>query len=189
MGAEVKGFASITDALERVPRRLRDSVAQAGFLVQRELIESTKRNVNKSGHSTGALSGSWEVAFVSARPGSFTFGVFSDLPYAQIHDTGGIIKPVRAKTLAVPVTAKARKMGPREWPEGMLHYVPVNRNPVVGLLAIKSKNVDRRMLTRYLLLKQSKIKPTGYIRSAKEAAIPKVSEFLGNVLFDAVEGR
>ena len=187
MGVEVSGFASITDALERVPRRLRDSVARAGFLVQRELIESTKRMVNKSGHTTGALSGSWEVAFVSARPGSFTFGVFSDLPYAQIHDTGGIIKPVRAKALAVPVTAKARKMGPREWPDGMLHYVPVNRNPVVGLLALKGK---RRMgKAQYLLLKQSKIKPTGYIKSAKEAAIPKVSEYLGNVLFDTVEGR
>ena len=187
MSAEVTGFASVIGALESVPRKLRDKAARAGFMVQRELIESTKRHVNSSGLSTGALSGSWEVAMVSQSPRAFTFGVFSDLPYAKIHDTGGIIRPVRAKALAMPLTPKARKMGPREWPEGLLNYVPVNRNPVVGLLALKSARGKGK--SQYLLLKESKIKSTGYIQSAKEAALPKVSEYLSDVMLDTVEGR
>ena len=187
MSAKVTGFASVIRALEDAPKRLRDSAAQAGFIVQRELIESTKAKVNSSGLSTGALSGSWEVALVSSSPGSFTFGVFSDLPYAGIHEDGGVIRPVRAKALAMPLTPKARKMGPREWPEDLLQYVPVNRNPVVGLLALKGKG-KRKGKAQYLLLKQAKIKPTGYIKAAQTSAVPKVAEHLADTMLEAVRG-
>ena len=187
MSAKLTGFASVIQSLEAAPRRLRDSAAQAGFIVQRELVESTMDRVNSSGTSTGALAGSWEVAMVSAKPGSFTFGVFSDLPYARIHEAGGVIRPVRAKALAVPVTKKARRMGPREWPEDLLQYVPVNRHPVIGLLALKGRGT-RKGKAQYLLLKEANIKPTLYITKAREAAMPQVAKHLSKAMMKAVGG-
>ena len=187
MGVQVSGFASITQSLESVPRRLRDKAARAGFIVQCELVESPQENVNRSGRSTGALSGSWEFALVSASPGTFTFGVFSDLPYAQIHDTGGIIRPVRAKALAVPMTSRARKMGPREWPADKLRYIPIDGGSIVALLALRGRK--GRGNTQYLLMKEVDLSGTGYIRKARRSAIPKVSEYLSNALVDTVEGR
>lgn len=40
----------------------------------------------------------------------------ANVPYARIHHEGGVIKPVRAQYLAIPLTAKAAMYNARDYP-------------------------------------------------------------------------
>jgi len=54
--------------------------------------------------------------------------------YGRILHHGGDIKPKRARALAVPLCAEARRKGPREWPAGSLVFVPNADPETTGIL-------------------------------------------------------
>lgn len=122
------------------------------------------------------------------------------LAYARIQHDGGVIRPVNAKALAMPVgpavtpAGVARYKGPRTYPRP-LGFIPLNRGNVVGLLVEKPvKGVKRRAGTRigrvaYILLKQVKLKPTNFIT---KRVTPRIKETMGIVeqaIADAILGR
>ena len=109
---------------------------------------------------TGALEKSWRYRSrkLASKGGRMRVGLnfTSDKPYARIHNTGGIIRPVKAKMLTIPVTGLARQVkgGPRFFP-GKLFATPW------GL-------VDLQRTTQYVWAEQVRIPETRYIDKAKQ---------------------
>ena len=106
------------------------------------------------------------------------------VPYAAIHQWGGVIRPRRVKALAIPdrnyspIIRNAAPIAPREFDPGRtrLRFRPV-RNPgrVRGLLV--DKHTGERA---YTLVSQSRIYPTSYMSLAVEDAIPEIhAEIVG----------
>jgi phage gpG-like protein len=62
--------------------------------------------------------------------------VGSDLVYARIHHDGGIIKPVNAKYLAIPLTKEAAVKRPREWADTFIRKGVIFRNTADGIEAL-----------------------------------------------------
>ena len=62
------------------------------------------------------------------------------LPYARIHQTGGVIRAIRTKNLAIPMTARARAVGsPLNFGKDKLQFVPSKKSGVTGLLVERSR--------------------------------------------------
>ena len=103
--------------------------------------------------------------------------------YAKIHEFGGVIKPKKARSLAVPVGSKAvtpagvpRYASPREYP-GELQFIPILRGNVVGILVDpkeRRKADEGRMKATYLLLRRVKVKPRPYLRPGVMAYLPEL---------------
>jgi len=67
--------------------------------------------------------------------GATAVEIGTNLIYGAIQHFGGVVKPVRARALAIPLNAAARRRGPREWPDGTLFLVPDDDDPDrVGIL-------------------------------------------------------
>ena len=139
-----KGVMDATSA--RQARRIGD------FGKQRLAIEVRRFAKNR----TGNLERSW--TFRSRREGDRrTIEWQSSAPYARIHETGGVIRPRRARALTIPVSSISRKVkgGARRFP-GRLRSVPW------GL-------VDQQGTTQYVWAQRVRIKRTGYISKALES--------------------
>ena len=79
-----------------------DVLDTSGNIMVTKLKESTQTVLEKGDH-TGSLRRSWKkgaVYFPASDQASID--VTSGLPYAMIHDHGGVIRPVKAKALAIP---------------------------------------------------------------------------------------
>lgn len=105
-------------------------------------------------------------------------GVFKGpaLVYAGIQNDGGIIKPKKAKTLAMPIGAGAltgsgigRYESPRDYPTE-LTYFPINRHPVIA--GLMDENGD----LQYLLLREVEIKAKHYLEIGIEKNLDLIAE-------------
>lgn len=91
------------------------------------------------GVSTGRLSRSFKPTFISkSSANDVTVGVFSDLVYAGIHETGGTITPTKGAYLAIPLNRTARRVSPRQYPK-KLKYVPLPSGHKVLAIQMKTK--------------------------------------------------
>ena len=107
-------------------------------------------------------------------------GALSDLPYAAIQNRGGVITPKTAKALAVPISAKAKTMWPRDWPRDALAFVKSKKTGVP--LLIDAKAETKRPIVHYVLKRSQEIEPKRYLeRSAKEIT-PKLRELFRDTL-------
>lgn len=125
-------------------------------------------------------------------------GALSDLPYAEIQNDGGTIKPTSGKYLAVPLTSKARKMWPRDWPKDALQFIKsANGNALlaqmqkrkskkkktiatIGLLAVKkvtTTTIDK-LVPQYVLKQSVVIKATHYLNTAERKSVKRVDEIM-----------
>ena len=101
---------------------------ESAELMEAEYITTTMKMLNRSGRATGDLARNWKgTVFEAAQNGVVRFGVVNRLPYAKIHDKGGIIK-AKKKFLAIPLTREAKLVGwPRDWtPQEDLDFITAN---------------------------------------------------------------
>ena len=146
--------------------------------IRHEIIQWTSKTTY---WKTGKLVRSFKVGPVLKSGKIQDIKVSSDREYASIHETGGIIRPVRAKMLAIPLRPTARKMKPRDVP---------------GLVLIRSKSNDLllakvlgkdRINPWYVLVKQSKITPKRYLTKAVKAARPGIREIFNRAIANALK--
>ena len=97
--------------------------------------------------------------------GSVAAGALSDLVYAQIQDQGGAIYPRTAKRLAIPMTPKAEKRWPRDWPADALSYVP--RPDGSALLFERLRN--GKDVLQYVLKKSVYVPGQHYLEASADA--------------------
>ena len=173
----IAGFMSAIRA--ELPIVMKSQALEAAEVAALFLDRSTRRNLNRSGTSTGALARSWEATILEDQSGVLVgAGAFSDLPYAFIHETGGVIRPKRAKALAVPLTPEARKAGsPRNMPN--LSFMPRGKFPP---LLIDYQGFK----THFVLPKKVFIPGTGYITEAAEKAAPVMMDIIGRGVFSVM---
>lgn len=141
---------------------------------------------------TGMLARSVEGVYetVSGLP-RVRVGVFRGpaVAYARMHEFGGVIKPVKAKSLAVPVgkgaitpSGVSKFSSPRNYP-GELDFIPILRGNLVGILVDpkeKNKAEAGRMRATYLLLRRVKVKPRPFLRPGVMAFLPALTKEVGN---------
>ena len=157
---------------------------QAADQMRQSVVQSTTSLLNKN--PKGRLSNSWTVGPLITSSDRFSINVFSMVPYASIHETGGVIKPKRVKALAIPdrsyspIIRNGSPIAPRDFDPGRtkLDFMPVeNPGRIRGLLV--DKVTGKRA---YTLVANSRIYPTSYMSIAVEKALPEIKLTIEGVL-------
>ena len=151
-------------------------------IAQTELYKSTIRLLNKTGRNRGAagLAGSWKPTVVETSGGEYTVGVFSDLPYARIHEEGGTIAPKNGQALAIPLNPM-RTEG--QWPSDMGDQIKLGPLSKGGNRLLVDADSGEPL---FVLVSQVTINPTGYIEAARQRALPQVRQMFGSKIADLV---
>lgn len=159
---------------------------QSADVMRQSIMESTASTLKKN--PKGRLSNSWTIGPLVTSEGRFSVSVFSMVPYASIHETGGVIRPRRVKALAIPnrryspIIRNNAPIAPRDFDPGrtkLKFYPPVTTSP--GRL--RGYLVDKRTgELAYTLMAFVKIKPTSYISNAVDNALPEIKLTIEGVL-------
>ena len=180
-----KFAAEFTDTLGA---ELGQKLVYAGQTMQYFLIESTIKNLRKN--PKGTLSGGWTVGPIKMGENAFKVDVFNLVPYAAIHETGGVIRPKRVKALAVPnrdyrpIIKNNVAIAPREYDPGrtLLKFYPaVSPGRLRGYLVDKKTGQ-----LAYTLMASVTIKPTSYVTEAIDEAMPDILEITGGAVVTAM---
>jgi len=160
----------------------------AGQVLQGVLKDSTSENLFKN--PKGTLKRGWTVSPLKVGDKAFKVDVFNRVPYAAIHETGGVIRPKRVKALAVPnrdyrpIIKNGSPIAPREFDPGrtLLKFYPaITPGRLRGYLV--DKNTGQ---LAYTLMASVTIKPTSYITEAIDAALPEILEITGGAVVSAM---
>lgn len=172
-GIQVKGLEQVKALLEEigedVEKRLIDILLRGASIVEGSIREEVVRSLTK--RPTGSLARSFK-AKVTETGKSPEVGVYSNLPYADIQDEGGTIRAGFRK-LAVPLTDRARRSWPREWPKDQLFGFKSKR----GNFILAERMRSGRLKPHYVLKDHVTIKGAGYIKRAAERSEKDVLEF------------
>lgn len=111
-----------------------------------------------------------------------------DVPYAGIHEVGGVIRPRRGKWLAIPMppvltAAGVARGAPRDFD---LRLVPVSGTRA-WLVRDAGRGKTSRTEPMFLLVRRVQIKGKHYLRDAMQAALGRVDEPFRSALTAAVE--
>ena len=160
----------------------------AAQVLQTVLQDSTSENLFKN--PKGTLKRSWTVSPIKVASNAFEVDVFSRVPYAAIHETGGVIRPKRVKALAVPnrsyspIMKNNAAIAPREYDPGrtLLKFYPaIMPGKLRGYLVDKKTGQ-----LAYTLMAHVKIKPTSYITKAIDEVVPSILEITGGAVVTAM---
>jgi len=163
-------------------------MVQAAQVLQAELVISTSSILKK--YSKGTLKRGWTVGPLRMESDTYAVDVFNMVPYAAIHEEGGVIRPKRVKALAVPnrdyrpIIKNGSPIAPRDFDPGrnLLKFYPaIMPGKLRGYLVDK----DTGELA-YTLMAHVRIKPTGYISKGLEMAEPQMVEMVGDALVTAM---
>ncbi len=128
--------------------------------IRREVASWTSRT---STRKTGALARSFVGVLVKSGAEGIRAEAKSSLPYARIHDQGGIIRPKGGKYLTIPITPAARRRRARDFPG----LVFIHKKPHLPVLALVSKGVVR---PQYILRTSVRITAKHYIQKATDTS-------------------
>ena len=167
------------------------SMLQAGNQVVTQLADTIQTTLNKN--SKGTLKQSWKVSPVVGSGNSLRVLVSSPLPYARIHQTGGVIRPKRVKALAIPNRSYSRiirngvPIAPREFDPGrtkLKFFPPVTTSPgrLRGYLVDKNSGD-----LAYTLMANVTIKKTNYMTIAVDNALPEIQRLFEDNIKAAME--
>lgn len=162
------------------PELQRAAVHRALLVLQAAIVRQTKARLDKD--PTGALMRSWEVDLFPAGGG----GIRSTLPYARIHNEGGVIQARSGRHLAIPlrppITAGMRGLRPRDDPTpmrawrskaGSLFLWDVSQTPPVP---------------RYLLRRSVQIPATHYLDVAVRTSEEDAARAITATIEEAIRG-
>jgi hypothetical protein len=117
-------------------------------------------------------------------------GTGSQLPYALIHDRGGVIKPSRAKALAIPNDDNTaffsgfNKVLPS--PSTLRSLAP-EKSKVLWLDKKTGTLKDDKGQVAYFLRRSVRMPPKYYIGAAVKEALPEIHEIFDGLVEDAIE--
>lgn len=157
IGVQMDALAGKLDAM-KAKAALRAAAFAGGKLS--ELV------IRELSGGTGQLARSFlPPRLLSDKGETVSAGALSDLVYAGILDRGGTITPRSGQALAVPLTAQAKRMWPRDWPAGKLALI---KSRAGKLLLAETR---RGRLTPHYVLKPSvTIRARNYTaKAAKES--------------------
>jgi hypothetical protein len=151
--------------------------------VRREIFDWTSRT---STRKSGALARSFQPEVKGNGRDQLSAGVFSSNVYANIHEHGGRIFPKKGKYLAIPITKKASRFMPRNFPEPLvfLHWPP--RAPVLATVKIKGAGFGK-ITAQYILRTHVRITKKGYLQKAEKASADGVEKIFGAAFRRAIE--
>mgnify|MGYP003134466511 CR=1 FL=1 len=169
-------------------------MVESAQIMERNLKVSTAQRLEKGRH-TGRLKGSWKpgaVYFADSNEASIDVLSVDPLtgtqvPYALIHDRGGVIRPTRAKALAIPnddnkafFSGLNRNLpGPRD--------LPPNKNALLWLDKDTGTLKDDKGQVAYFLRRSVKMPARYYIRDAVKSALPEIFEVFDDLVESAIE--
>jgi hypothetical protein len=185
--------------VDRLGPELVDNMLEAGDVLRSHLAEMTKNVLNGRGTKfagrfpTGQLMQGWTRGAIKTSDNSFKVDVFNRVPYALIHEEGGVIHPKRVKALAIPnyeyrlIVRNGVAVAPREYDPGrtILKFVPA-KSPAKTRGYLIDKNTDE---LAYTLVASVRIKPTSYITRGIKAAMPDIEEIIDNAVVTAMGGE
>lgn len=157
------------------------SMLQAGNQVVTQLAKTIQKDLKKN--SKGTLKQSWKVSPVIGSGNSLRVEVSSPLPYARIHETGGVIRPKRVKALAIPnrrftkIIRNGVAIAPREYDPGRtkLEFAPaLNPGRLRGYLLDANSDLAFVQRIAYYLFANVRIKKTSYMTRSVENALPEI---------------
>ena len=178
----------------KLQARLRQAMLELAMDAQGEAQDNIRSRFERGGVRTGSLHRSiaGQVREVGghleavASAGGRTGG--RDVPYAGIHEVGGVIRPKRGKWLAIPMppvltTAGVARGGPRDYE---LRFVPVSGSRA-WLVRDAGRGKTARTEPMFLLVRRVQIRGKHYLRDAMQAALGRVDEPFRSALTLAVE--
>lgn len=174
-------------ALREVAKRLDGANAQilieAAEKVVRPAIVTQITAINLV--DRGMLRRSFRSSF-ERRGESFTAGVYSDLPYANIHNKGGTIRPRRAKWLTVPMKRFPAGTTIRDTEGFFLR--------IYGTLFFVRKKLSGRGRARgewfeplWVLRKSVTIKGRGYLDTAAQVSASQLPDFYKHLMAEQMQ--
>ena len=166
-------FKKVKTAL---PYVFESSLFEAAEVAAIHLDKSTRLILYRN--PTGSLANSWNPVL----NGPLSAGAYSDLPYAAIHETGGVIKPTRAKALAIPLTKAAMNAGS---PRNMSNLKMIPGSVYGG----GPPRLWGGGVTHYVLPKSVTIPGRGYISFAMTSSADEISEIIGRGVVDLFAGK
>lgn len=171
--------------VERIAAGLSDEAPRALLLAAEHAageLRRTAQTLNSSGSARGGLARSFKASFNAVQGDTLSAGAYSDLPYADIQNRGGVVTPKSGSMLAIPLKGAgvARGKWPRDYPKGALFRVG-------SALAMKA-GAKGKLKFLFALKPSVRIKPTGYIDYAAESVEPKIVEIMGDLAQRAIEG-
>jgi hypothetical protein len=182
---------------------------QSAMLASGALKLSVKTNLNtrkrkkrrRSGTRGGAgLSGSFRPMFglkeiggsgitmklPTGKGAEISVGAYSDLPYANIHETGEPVIRKKTKYLTIPLTPEAESLAAPEFPASLFftpHHLRKPTMEMIGFLSRETGKPSDPIEHEYILAEWVKLPARHYITKAKEKVAPKVLR-----LFTSEEG-
>ena len=176
--------------VEKYGAGVTNALIDSSKAMMRHLQDSTGQLLEKGRHS-GRLRRSWKPGAVYfADSDEASIDVFSGLPYALIHDRGGVIKPTRAKALAIPNEDNTdffsgfNKVLPS--PSKLRSSAP-EKSKVLWLDKKTSTLKDDKGQVAYFLRRSVRMPPKYYIGAAVKAALPEIHEIFDDLVEDAIE--
>ncbi len=162
------------EVVARIERNTRAAVARSGIIVQREikLQLSTSASPSAPGSPPGAVTGtlrrSVQVDVSGLTRPNPSVRVGPGVPYARIHELGGVIVPKRARALAVPIGAAGRAAArSARGSIRSLDLILVRRRGKPPLLARKT---GERLQPLFVLLSSVTLPPRPYMVPGLQAA-------------------
>lgn len=174
--------------VDALTTEMANSLIFAGQVLQQKLMDSTSENLFK--HSQGTLKKGWTVSPLKVSANAFKVDVFNRVPYAAIHETGGVIRPKRVKALAIPnrryspIMKNNAGIAPREFDPGrtkLKFYPAIMPGKLRGYLVDKQTGE-----LAYTLMAHVRIKPTSYVTEAIKEAMPDILEITGGAVVTAM---
>ena len=179
--------------VEKMGPQLAQNLMLAGEELRAEISLSTVKNLKKN--PKGRLLQSWTVGPLKVGDNSYGVDVFSRVPYAAIHETGGVIRPKRVKALAIPnrrftkIIKNGVAIAPRDYDPGRtkLEFAPaLNPGRLRGYLLDAESDLPFVQRIAYYLFANVRIKPTGYLTEALKNAVPGMLEIVGGSVVTAM---
>jgi hypothetical protein len=106
-----------------------------------------------------------------------TAGAYSDLPYANIHETGEPIIEKKTKYLTIPLTPEAEMLAAPEFPASLFftpHPLRKSTMEMIGFLSRETGKPSNPIEHEYILAEWVKLPARHYITKAKKTAAPKI---------------
>lgn len=173
----------IKEKLNKVDARKKDGTLerafkQASLLVARKLKDNVSGAIlnRRTGHLAQSIGAKVERDSNQDLMGTIGsgYGAMERMPYAEIHETGGVITPKRAKYLTIPLQAALtsagapKKAGARDWKDT---FVGRSR---AGNLIIFQKRGKGSLIPLYVLKKRVTIPARRYMSITRDQMTGRV---------------
>ena len=155
------------DKLDELAEKIPEDFIFNGMLAEAEFLRAdVVRSIYDSAENPkGGLARSFEVQLIDQDKDSISVGVFSDLVYAEIQDTGDTITP-KKKWLAYPHKDAKSYVGvrwPRDFPKNKLGFALSSHDPG-GTAYLFEKGREKPV---FILKKEVKIPGLRYLDKAR----------------------